>query len=569
VSRLALAFCAGLLAVGFVQPPDPSGVPSPWRVAFKDVAERAGLRDPVVYGGIERKRFIIETNGSGVALVDYDNDGWLDALTLSGTRLSEGTRDEVKYAPGSAPSNRLYRNMRNGTFQDVTDAAGLRRTGWASSVCAGDYDNDGWTDLFLTYYGRNVLYRNGGGRFEDATARAGVATPDIRWGSGCTFVDYDRDGRLDLFVANYLRFDLATATEPGKGPNCLWKGIPVNCGPKGLPTDTNLLYHNRGGGTFADVSEPSGIARVTRRYPMTAFATDLNADGWSDIYVASDSTAAILYRNNRDGTFSDIAVESGVAYSENGNPQAGMGVAVGDYNRDGLLDVLKTHFADDIPSLYRNLGKGLFEDVAATAGLGVENRYVEWGAGLPDLDNDGLQDLFYVTGNVYPEIERTLPQYSHRSPRLVFRNTGGAFENVTNKSGDAAVPHSSRGAAFGDFDNDGDVDVLVMNMNEPPSLLENGYSGGHGWIAIKLEGTASNRSAIGATVIVTSGGVRQARSVLSQSSYYSHDDLRLHFGLGGQLQADRVEITWPSGRVESLTNVQGRRVVTIKEGSAR
>ena len=572
---LVLTVFAGLLAADAantpIQQPDAATVASTWGVELKDVAERAGLRETVVYGGVDRKRFIIETNGSGVALLDYDNDGWLDVLTLSGTRLSDGTRDEVKYAPGSAPSNRLYRNVRNGTFQDVTDRAGLRRTGWASSVCAGDYDNDGWTDLFLTYYGRNVLYRNrGGGRFEDATARAGLAASAVRWGSGCTFVDYDRDGRLDLFVGNYLRFDLATATEPGKGPNCLWKGSAVNCGPRGLPTDTNLLYHNRGGGTFADVSEASGIAKVTHRYPMTAFAVDLTGDGWSDIYVASDSTAAILYRNNHDGTFTDVAVESGAAYSENGNPQAGMGVAVGDYNHDGLLDVLKTHFADDIPSLYRNLGKGLFEDVAATAGLGVENRYVEWGAGLPDLDNDGLHDLFYVTGNVYPEIERTMPQYPHRGPRLVFRNTGAAgFVNVTNRSGDASVPHSSRGAAFGDLDNDGDVDVLVMNMNEPASLLRNEYAGGHGWIVLKLEGTASNRSAIGATVVVTSGGRRQARAVLSQSSYYSHDDLRLHFGLGGQSKAERVEIAWPSGRVEALTNVEGRRVVTIKEGSAR
>lgn len=572
-----LAVCAGLVAAALAgargtQADQAEAKPAAtWNVAFTDVAARAGLREPIVYGGIDRKRFIIETNGSGVALLDYDNDGWLDALTLSGTRLGEGTRDEMQYAPGSAPTNRLYRNMRNGTFTDVTDAAGLRRTGWASSVCAADYDNDGWTDLFLTYYGRNVLYRNrGDGRFEDVTARAGLATAAVRWGSGCTFVDYDRDGRADLFVANYLRFDLDAATEPGKGPNCLWKGIAVNCGPRGLPTDTNLLYHNRGDGTFADVSQVSGIAKVTGRYPMTAVATDLDVDGWPDIYVASDSTASILYRNNRDGTFTDVALERGVAYNENGNAQAGMGLAVGDYNRDGLLDLLKTHFADDIPALYRNLGKGLFEDVAAAAGLAVENRYVEWGAALADLDNDGLQDVFYVTGNVYPEIERILPQYPHRGPRVVFRNTGGnAFVNVTKESGDASVPHSSRGAAFGDFDNDGDVDVLVMNMNEPPSLLENTYSGGHGWILIKLEGTVSNRSAIGATVVVTAGGVRQARAVLSQSSYYSHDDLRLHFGLGTHAKADRIDITWPSGRTESQNNVQGRRVVTIREGSSK
>ena len=378
---------------------DQPRVPGSWNVTFTDIAERAGLRSEIVYGGIDRKRFIIETNGSGVALIDYDNDGWLDALTLSGTRLKEGTREEVAYPPSAAPTNRLYRNRHDGTFEDVTDAAGLRRSGWASSVCAGDYDNDGWTDLFVTYYGRNVLYRNSGGRFEDVTIRAGLAERDVRWGSGCTFVDVDRDGRLDLFVANYLRFDLATATEPGSASNCLWKGILVNCGPKGLPTDTNLLYRNRGDGSFEDVSNVSGIANVKGRYPMTALAMDVDADGWPDIYVACDSTAAILYRNNRNGTFTDVAVESGIAYSENGNPQAGMGVAAGDFNRDGRLDVLKTHFADDIPSLYKNLGKGLFEDVAVSSGLAVENRYVEWGAGLTDLDNDGLQDLVYVTGN--------------------------------------------------------------------------------------------------------------------------------------------------------------------------
>jgi hypothetical protein len=292
----------------------------------------------------------------------------------------------------------------------VTDAAGLRHTGWASSVCAGDFDNDGWTDLFITYYGRNVLYRNRGGRFEDVTAQAGLPTTGVRWGSGCTFVDYDRDGRVDLFVANYLRFDLAAAPEPGAGANCLWKGVPVNCGPKGLPTDTNLLYRNRGDGTFVDVSDASGVSKVTGRYSMTAVTADLDGDGWPDIYVASDSTAAILYRNNHDGTLSDVAVESGAAYSENGNAQAGMGVAVGDYDGDGRLDLFKTHFADDMPSLYRNLGKGLFDDVANVAGLGVENRYVEWGAGMPDLDNDGRPDLFYVTGNVYPEIEALLPR---------------------------------------------------------------------------------------------------------------------------------------------------------------
>jgi enediyne biosynthesis protein E4 len=543
--------------------------PGPWAVSFVDVAERAGLRSTSVYGGIDRKRFIIETNGAGVAFVDYDNDGWMDALVLSGVRLREGTRENETYAPGAAPMSHLYRNNRDGTFRDVTERSGLRLVGWASSVCAGDYDNDGWIDLAVTNYGQNVLYRNrGDGTFEDVTRRAGLPTGGTRWGSGCAFADVDRDGRADLFIANYLRFDLAAALEVGKGPNCVWKGVPVNCGPRGLPTDTNLLFHNNGDGTFADVSARSGVASVTGRYSMTATATDFDGDGWIDIYVACDSTASILYRNNRDGTFTDVAVESGVAYSENGTQQAGMGLAVGDYNADGLLDILKTHFADDVPALYRNNGKGIFEDVAMSSGVGVLNRYVEWGAGMSDFDNDGRADLMYVSGNVYPEVEAVLKQYPHRGPRVVFRNIDGArFDDVTARSGTGAItPHSSRGAAFGDFDNDGDQDVLVFNMNEPPSLLRNDYAGGNQWIAVRLEGTKSDRAALGAIVRVTAGGRTQARAALSQTSYYSHDDLRMHFGLGSTTRADAIEVGWPSGRVDTFRDVPGARVVTIKEG---
>ena len=546
----------------------PASQTTPWPVTFTDVAAEAGLVHPSMYGGLDRKRFIIETNGSGVALVDVDDDGWLDAFVLSGTRLKEGSREDAPFPAAEAPTNRLYRNTRKGRFEDVTDLAGLRRTGWASGVCAGDYDNDGWTDLFVTYFGHNVLYRNrGAGRFEDVTIGAGLGGKTPRWGSGCTFVDVDRDGRLDLFVSNYLRFDLKTAPEPGSDANCTWKGIPVNCGPKGLPTDTNLLYRNDGNGKFVDVSESSGIARVTGRYPMTALALDMDGDSWTDIYVASDSTAAILYRNNRDGTFTDVAVESGTAYSDQGTAQAGMGVAVGDYNNDGLIDLVKTHFADDIPSLYRNLGKGLFEDTAMAAGLNVQNRHVEWGVGLTDFDNDGRADLFYVTGNVYPEIEKLLPQYPHRGPRVLFRNRDGVrFEDATASTAAGGLSaRSSRGAAFGDVDNDGDVDVLVMNMNEPPSLLRNDSKGGYNWVQVALEGKASNRSAIGATVIVTAGGTRQARVVLSQASYYSHDDLRLHFGLGTAARADEIEIRWPSGQVQRVKNVETRKVVKIVE----
>jgi len=542
-----------------------------WPVSFVDVAAQAGLTHASVYGGLDRKRFIIETNGAGVAFIDYDNDGWSDALVLSGTRLEEGKRKAKVWAQGEAPTNRLYRNNHDGTFADATDKAGLRRTGWASSVCAGDYDNDGFTDLFVTYYGQNVLYHNAGGRFEDHTARAGLSTQATRWGSGCTFFDYDRDGKLDLFVTRYLVLDLDKVSEPGQGQSCLWKGVPVNCGPKGLPTDVNALYHNEGGGVFKDVSEASGITKVTGRYAMTATAADLDGDGWTDLYVACDTTPAILYRNNRDGTFTDVALASGAALSEFGNEQAGMGLSLGDFDDDGQLDLFKTHFADDIPALYRGLGRGLYEDVAAAVGLGVQNRYVEWGAGTPDLDNDGWPDLFYVTGNVYPEIEARLPQYPHRGPKVVFRNRGGErFDDVTQSSGPGATAgHSSRGAAFGDFDNDGDVDVLVMNMNEPPSLLRNDYSGKNAWLELKLVGTRSNRSGIGATVVVTAAGRRQARAVVSQSSYYSHDELRLHFGLGPLEKADGVEVRWPSGQVETLRDVPARRVLTLREGEVR
>jgi enediyne biosynthesis protein E4 len=463
----------------------------------------------------------------------------------------------------------LYLND-GGRLRDATRGSGLDTVGWGSSVCAGDADGDGRVDLFLTAFGRNHLYRNQGrGRFEDVTARAGLAIDRDRWGSGCSFLDMDRDGDLDLFVANYLAFDLATAAEPGQGAHCHWKGVPVNCGPRGLPTDTNLLYRNSGDGTFTDVSVPSGIAAVTGRYSMTALAADLDRDGWIDLYVATDSTAAILYRNNRDGTFTDVALETGSAYNELGAPQAGMGLALGDIDADGILDILKTHFADDIPALYRGRPRGLFEDVATQAGLAVQNRYVQWGAGFPDLDNDGRMDVVIVTGNVYPEVEAALPGYPHRSPRLVFRNAGeGRFVDVSGQSGlGATTPQSSRGAAFADLENDGDVDVLVMNMNAPPSLLRNDNRGSGGSVRIELEGTRSNRQGVGATVLVTAGGRTQARAVLSQASYYSVNDLRVHVGLGAA-HVERVEVRWPSGLVDVVAPSRGVRVIRVREGSS-
>jgi hypothetical protein len=534
-------------------------------VTFVDVSAAAGLEEPSVYGGVDSKRFIIETNGCGVAFLDYDRDGWMDLFVLSGTRL-EG------FPAGKEPTNRLYRNGRDGTFADVTARAGLVRTGWASAVCVGDYDNDGRDDLFVTYYGKNVLYRaNGDGTFTDVTRKAGLATDRTRWGSGCVFVDHDRDGDLDLFVANYLAFDLANTPEPGKGPNCLWKGVPVNCGPKGLPTDRNLFYRNNGDGTFTDVSSASGVGAVEGRYAMTAVVTDYNDDAWPDVYVACDSTASILYRNNRDGTFTDVALETGTAYNEDGQAQAGMGVAVGDSNGDGLLDIFKTHFADDLPVLYRSTGKGFFEDASRAAGFD-HTRYIQWGTGLVDFDNDGWPDIFVATGNVYPEVERFFKEYPHRNPNLVYWNArNGRFKEVTAEAGPGLrVRSSSRGCAFGDFDNDGDQDVLVMNMNEPPQLLRNDYAGARGqnnWFKVALVGTRSNRSAVGARVRVSAGGRVQVQELSSQSSYYSRNDPRLHFGLGSSAKVERVEVRWPNGQAEIFESLPANHVHTLKEGS--
>lgn len=533
---------------------------------FIDVAQKAGLTEPTIYGGIDKKKYIIETNGCGVAFIDYDNDGWIDIFMLNGSRL-EG------FPAGKAPTSKLYHNNRDGTFTDVTAKSGLARIGYASAVCVGDYDNDGFDDLFTTYWGQNVLFHNNGnGTFTDVTKKAGVATMGTRWGSGCVFVDYDRDGKLDLFVANYLIFDPAKVPEPGKGPNCNWKGIPVNCGPKGLPTDTNLLYHNNGDGTFTDVSDQSGVSKVTNRYPMTAVVTDYNNDGWPDIYVACDSTASILYRNNKDGTFTDVALETGSAYNEDGQPQAGMGVTTGDFNHDGLPDILKTHFADDLPILYQNTGRGFFEDASRAAGFD-HTPYVQWGTGFFDFDNDGWCDLLTVTGNVYPEVEKFFKDYPHKSTRLLYKNMGGGrFKDVSAESGSGiTTPHSSRGCAFGDFDNDGDMDVLIMNMNEPPSLLRNEYNtatkkGENNWLKIKLVGTKSNASAVGAQVRVKFGSSVQLQEVTSQASYYSANDPRLHFGLGLLSKADQVEVRWPNGQTEIIKDVACNQMIVIKEG---
>jgi len=540
--------------------PAPSGLP--FDAHFVDVAAAAGLKAPVVYGGIESKKYILEATGCGCAFLDYDNDGWMDIFLLTGARLNENL---------SEASPRLYKNNRDGTFTDVTEKAGLQATGWASGVCVGDYNNDGFEDIFCTYYGQNRLYRNNGdGTFTDVTKGAGLWNEQPRWGAGCSFLDYNRDGHLDLFVSNYVRFSFEHASVPGENVNCNWKGIPVECGPRGLPPGRHLLYRNNGDGTFTDVSQQAGISKATESYGMTVVAADLDEDGWPDIYVACDSTPSLLFMNNHDGTFREEAVERGVALSDDGVEQAGMGIGIGDYDLDGHLDLFKTHFVDDANGLYHNDGKGNFDEVTRSTRVAVETRYICWGAGIVDLDNDGYPDIFMVTGSVYPEVERKLPQYPNKTPRVVFRNLGNrTFEELTQQAGPGVTDaHCSRGCAFGDFDNDGDIDILIVNLNEPPSLLRNDVTGKHNWLKVKLEGVKSNRSAVGSRVLVHYGGKVQAQAVVSQSSFYSANDPRLHFGLGTSTSAD-VEIFWPNGLHEKFKSIAANQLLTLREGTGQ
>jgi hypothetical protein len=564
IGSIGLPFCASELTGQGVATrgvkPQPRGKPSgiPFGARFVDVAHEAGLVRPVVYGEQDKKEYILETVGCGCAFIDYDNDGWMDLFLLTGTRFG--------HSPGEA-SNRLYRNNRDGTFTDVTEHAGLRWTGWASGVCTGDFNNDGFEDLLVTHWGGFILYRNNGdGTFSDVTAVSGFVPDPASWYSGATFLDYNRDGHLDLFLSSYVEFDLKRVPKPGAGSHCNWKGIPVNCGPRGLPTGRCFLFRNNGKGRFEDVSRAAGVAKA-RGYGMTAVAADFDNDGWADIFVACDSTPSLLFLNNRDDSFREEGMARGVALNEDGLEQAGMGVGVGDVGPAGNLDIFKTHFSDDTNILYRNDGKGNFEDVTTLAGLGVETRFVGWGAGIVDLDNDGLPDLFHVTGGIYPEIAAKLPEYPIATPRVIFRNLGGGrFEELIEEAGPGvAAPHMSRGCAFGDFDNDGDVDVLVVNMNEAPSLLRNDLSAHRYWLKVKLTGTSSNRSAIGAQVRCRYGDKVQVQSVLSQSSFFSANDPRLHFGLGDAKLAD-LEVRWPSGSRQSFNGVRANRIILLTEG---
>jgi len=524
-----------------------------YRPDFRNVAASAGLTAEFPNGGDNSKRFIVETTGSGAAFFDYDNDGLPDIFLVS----------------GDGGLSRLYHNDGNGHFTDVTAKMGLGAAqGWGQGVCAADYDNDGYTDLFVTYWGQNHLYRNiRGTRFEDVTERAGLRQDRVRYNTGCAFLDYDNDGHADLFVANYLKFDPATTPQPGDNPYCFYRNLPVACGPRGLPFDRNILYHNNGDGTFTDASEASGIAAPNQNYALGVVTGDFNGDGLVDIYVACDQTPSLLYINQGHGKFTEEAVLRGVAFDENGRAMSGMGAAVADYDGDGYPDIFRSNFSDERETLYRNRGSGEFDDVTVPAGLARNTRYVGWGCGFFDFDNDGLPDLLLVNGHVFPEVDRLGIDIHFRDHAILYRNLGGGkFADATDNAGPGILErHSARGAAFADYDNDGVIEVLINNQNAAPSLFKQTMRPPGHWVALSLAGTRSNRSGLGAKVRVTAGGRTQLDEVRSGGSYLSQNDLRLHFGLGAATRVERIEVLWPSGARQELRDVAADRIVRIEE----
>ena len=531
---------------------------------FIDIGEKAGLTMTNVFGGVDTKKYIIETTGTGIAIFDYDNDGWPDIFIVNGTTLEGFPADK-------SPTNHLYHNNHDGTFTDVTEKAGLVATGWGQGVCVGDYDNDGWEDLFVTYYGKNRLYHNDRGVFTEVAENAGVAGSGKAWGTGCAFIDFNRDGHLDLFVANYVDFNLSTALTPGEGTSCTWKGVPVMCGPRGLRGSKNILYENRGDGTFADVTTKAHIDRTNGHFAFSVSTLDFDDDGWPDIYVACDSAPSILYHNHRDGTFTDVAVMAGVAFNEDGREQAGMGTTVADYNGDGRLDLFKTNFSDDTPTLYRNDGDGVFSDVTYKAGLGRHSQYLGWGTMFFDFDNDGWPDLILANGHVYPEVDKYDLGSTYKEQRLLYHNNGnGTFTDVSADAGPGINASSSaRGLAVGDLWNDGQLSVLINNVYATPSLLVNSVHSGDHWIAFKTVGTRSNRDGIGARISAKNGERTLVDEVRSGSSYISQNDMRVHFGLGVRAKIDAVQVRWPSGLVEHFDNLSADTIHTLKEGSGK
>ena len=541
MTRLAILLAALSVAAHAPQLPD-----------FRNIAAQAGLVQTFPNGGVESKKYIIETTGSGAAFIDYNNDGLLDIFVLS----------------GKGGTNRLYRNDGNGHFTDVTGETGLTSDGWSQGVCAGDFDNDGFTDLLVTSWGGLALYRNiGGKRFENVTKKAHLDQSRVRYNTGCAFLDYDNDGRLDIFVANYVKFDFASAPKPGENPYCWYRDLAVNCGPRGLPFDRNILYHNNGDGTFSDVSDASGISKPDQSYCLSVLTGDFNQDGRPDIFVACDQTPSLLYINRGDGTFSEEALLRGAAFDENGKAMSGMGAASADYDSDGKPDIFRSNFSDERETLYRNRGAAEFDDVTVAAGLAHNTRFVGWGCGFLDFDNDGWKDLLLANGHVFPEVERLKIDIRYKDRAILYRNNGnGTFTDISEHAGEGILErHASRGVAFGDYDNDGSVEVLINHQNEPPSLLKSARKPFGNWVILKLEGTISNRSAIGARVRLTAGGHTQVDEVRSGGSYLSQNDLRLHFGLGPAAKIDRIAIDWPGGAHQIEENAGVNRIVTIRE----
>ncbi len=543
--------------------PRPYKLETEGRSAFHyvDLAQSLGLVHTNVYGGRAKKDYILETTGNGVAVFDFDGDGWNDIFITNGITLEATGREEASIC-------RLYRNDGTGHFSDVSEKAGLSRIGWAQAVCIGDYDNDGRPDIFVTYYGHNVLYHNNGnGKFTDVTVQAGLPTSGTRWGTGCSFLDYDRDGWLDLFVSNYVDLDLSKTPKSGDNPNCLWKGIPVMCGPRGLPMGKNVLYHNNGDGTFTDVSQKAGILKPGGRYGLGVVVADFDNDSWPDIYVACDQTPSLLYRNRGDGTFEERGAAGGVAYDANGRLQAGMGVAVADFDGNGFLDLVKTNFSGELPSLYKNENGRFFSDISREAGLAV-NQLLGWGVVFVDADEDGWKDIVMANGHVYPEVDQASVGDRYLEKTLLYRNLrNGRFTDMTASAGPAfSVPRPSRGMAAGDLDGDGHPEIVIVNMNEKPSLLKN--EGIHqNAVLVSVSGTKSNRSGIGARVTLEWGEQRQIDEVRSGGSFFSHNDLVLHFGLGHARMIDRLEVRWPSGAVQEWKNLPVNHKLAFKEGS--
>ncbi len=570
---LAALIAAALPSSG--QQPYPSTAEHPSPAWFVDVAAKAGIAVRNVNGGVESKHYIIESTGSGVAIIDYDHDGWPDIFLVNGTDLNLGGS---KSSQKDLPTSHLFHNNHDGTFTDVTAKAGLVSNGWGQGACVGDYDNDGFDDLYVTGFGKNRLFHNqGDGTFREVAETAGVAGTGKEWGTGCSFVDYDRDGRLDLMVANYVHLDLAKTPRPGEEAGCVWKGTPVMCGPRGLPSASNTLFHNLGNGRFADVSGSSGIEKTYGHYCFSVTTLDYNEDGWPDMYVACDSTPSILYRNNRDGTFTDVAADTGVAFNEDGREQAGMGSTSADYDGDGHLDLFKTNFSDDTSTLYRANGDGTFTDQTFAAGLGINADALGWGAMFADVDNDGYPDLLVANGHVYPEVDSARLGASYREPRFLYYNLGAErgsgpvkFRDLSKTSGPGLTePLSGRGLAIADLFNDGRLEAVVNNLSDRPMLLVNIARNPNHWIGVHLVGTKSNRDAIGARVVVHGSRRSWVDELRSGSSYNSSSDLRLHFGLGRETSIASIEIRWPSGGSESFAVSGVDRVVDLKEGTGK